>query len=219
MDLEREQPWASGNPSSQWHKPASPSEDLSLTVCSVLEGPAPQTFTHPVAVSPYQHALTSPAPLREYDMTNTLTWRCNWHNGINIPPTHTPLGTALTQSNSSQMSMKSWLQGVGWRFEQQSENHTRHVIWWNKASIVYRMFLLRVTSKHNAQGASIIKECFFLNYLLDNQIKQEYTLGSEQPKSYPWLQHVPAMWPSASSESQLSHQWNETKSTSPHQVL
>lgn len=39
------------------------------------------------------------------------------------------------------MSMKNCFQGVGWRFQhpgQESENHTKCMIWSNKANTVYK---------------------------------------------------------------------------------
>lgn len=72
-----------------------------------------RTFTRPMALALCFPKVTRTEPYstskREYDMLNTLTWRCKGHNGITIAP----LGTALTQRRSSQMSMKSCFSGCG----------------------------------------------------------------------------------------------------------
>lgn len=74
-----------------------------LSYLHTSHGPGSLCFPKATLTEPYSASKT------EYDMLNTLTWRCKGHNGITIAP----LGTALTQRRSSQMSMKSCFSGCG----------------------------------------------------------------------------------------------------------
>lgn len=191
MDWEREQAWASGNPGSQWQT-SRPSKGL---LCS---GRFCVSYLHTSCglLLPINCTELSVTPKRIWH--DKLMWRCKWHNGRNIPPSRHSLnpeewlstgcrvwdGDLSTQGNSLKITPNMWFGEI-------------------KLALFIRMFLLRVTSKCRTEGTSIMIECFFLDYLLGNWITKELTLGSEQPEFYSWLQHIPAMWPSVSSETQF----------------